>query len=118
MNTLTDTHTTADGAPVTHPAWCDPARCTVEPDLPLDDALHLSRVIELDATISTAGSICADAWLHQRAAGDEVYLVVDVPGAGRALFPLTGAAAAAAELAGLLQQATPTRTDEKKGEQA
>lgn len=112
LDTLDTASTTAIADPVTHPAWCDPTRCTVEPDLPLDDALHLSRTVETDAAVSTAGPIGVDAWLHQSAGGGEVYLVVDVPGTrGRAMFALTAATAAADALTQLIEQGHHRRDD-------
>jgi hypothetical protein len=93
---------------VVHPGWCDRGRCTVEPDVPLDDATHLSRTVVVDAAISTCGPVDVDVWLHQGAASTDVYVVVDVLGAGRAMFPLTTAAAATAAVTQLLEQATTT----------
>jgi hypothetical protein len=90
---------------VTHPAWCDRSRCTVEPDLPLDDAVHLSRVVTVDGAITTAGPEDIDVWLHQGAAGDDVHLVLDGLGGARVMFPLTTAAAAAGAVTQLIEQA-------------
>lgn len=93
--------------PVTHPRWCDPDRCTVDPDLPLEDAYHLSSTVALDAPITPAGPVDVDAWLHQSATGGEVYLVIDLLGSpDRAMFPLAAAAAAAGAVTQLLELAT------------
>lgn len=90
---------------VTHPTWCDRSRCTVEPDLPLDDAVHLSHVVTVDGAITTVGPEDIDVWLHQGAAVTDVYLVLDVLGGVRAMFPLTAAAPAADAVTQLISQA-------------
>ncbi len=92
--------------PINHPAWCAHSRCTVDPDLPLDDAVHLSQVVTVDGAITTTGPEDVDVWLHQGAATDDVYLVLDVIGGVRAMFALTTAAAAAGALTQLIAQAT------------
>jgi hypothetical protein len=79
---------------ITHPGWCDPTRCTVLPDLPLEDGLHLGTVVTIDAPVTTAGPTTIDVWLHQGATDDEPHLVLDAAGAGRAMFGVTGASAA------------------------
>lgn len=96
--TITATTTTAIAAeaaePTSHPGWCDLTRCTLLPDLPLDDAVHLSRTVTVDGAITTVGPQDLDMWLHHGSAGGDVYLVVDVLGGVRAMFPVTASTAA------------------------
>ncbi len=115
VNALTPTTASDPAGVVTHPTWCDPDRCTVEPDLPLDDARHLSRIVTIDGALTTVGPEDIDVWLHQGAAGDDVYLVLDVVGGVRAMFSLTAAAAATDSIAHLIEQAT-THGDPLEGD--
>ena len=87
---------------VTHPAWCDPARCTVLPDLPLDDGVHLSAALTIEAPITTTGPMAVDVWLHQVPTDDTAYLVVDIGDTARALFPITVATTVADAVTHLL----------------
>lgn len=88
---------------VTHPAWCDDTRCTVLPDLPDGDGVHLSRTVHLDAAITAYGLLDVDVWLQQQTDHADVYLVVDVTQTGaRALFPVRSAAVAAGTITHLL----------------
>jgi hypothetical protein len=107
-----DTLTPTTAGLVKHPAWCDRSRCTVEPDLPLDDAVHLSRAVAVDGALTPNGPEDLDVWLHQGAAGGDVYLVVDVLGCpAQAMFPLAAATAATGVLTQLIAQATSEGTD-------
>lgn len=95
---------------VEHPAWCSPRRCTVTGELPLDEAVHLSAAVILDAPITVTGALAVQAWLQQLAAGDTTtYLVLDAPDidCGRALLPVDEAATSLAALQQLIATAGP-----------
>ena len=104
MTTFLDlTTATATATASTHPRWCDPARCTVLPDLPLEDGVHLSRAVRLDTALTPFGLFDVDVWLHQDAGRDDVHLVVDIPQSpGWALYPVKAAAVAAGTITDLL----------------
>ena len=91
-----------------HPSWCDPRRCTVLPDLPLNEALHLSTAIDVATPLSVLGPLAIQAWLQQAGdGGGTIYLVLDSPDidCGRPLYPLADATATLATLTRLTSRA-------------
>lgn len=90
-----------------HPAWCSPARCTVLPDLPADEGVHLSTAVTLDAPLTVTGALVVQAWLQQIPGGD-TYLVLDAPDidCGRVLYPVAEDATSVAALQHLLLSAS------------
>lgn len=89
-----------------HPRWCDLTRCTVLPDLPDGDGVHLSHAVQLDTALTAVGLLDVDVWLQQQAGHADVYLVVDIAESpGRALYPVTAAAVAAGAITDLLADA-------------
>jgi hypothetical protein len=96
---------------IDHPAWCSPRRCTVRPGRALEDGVHLSTAVVLDAPLTVTGALTVQAWLHQTGDGNTTYLVLDAPDidCGRALLPVDEAAPTIGMLQQLIATAGATR---------
>ena len=92
---------------INHPVWCNRRRCTVLPGRALEDGVHLSGAVVLDAPLTVTGALAVQAWLQQTGDGGTTYLVLDAPdiNCARALLPVDEAAPTVAALQQLINQA-------------